>query len=98
MSLDVFSLELTFWQTIGALLIHNIPAFILLIVILISWKREIVGGIAFILAGLVYIFLIVMNALKNQFEWYMLSWAIQISGIAFIIGILFIINWKKKKN
>jgi len=53
-----------------------------------------VGGIAFILAGLVYIVVL----MRNPFEWYMLSWAIQISGIAFFIGIMFLINWFKKRK
>ncbi len=96
MSLDVFETGLSFWQTIGALLMHNIPALILLIVLLIAWKYEIVGGVAFILAGLLYITLIVIDALKNQFEWYMISWTVQISGIAFFIGILFLIGWVRK--
>ena len=73
---------------------HNIPALVLLVVLLISWKYEIVGGIAFILAGLVYIVVL----MRNPFEWYMLSWAIQISGIAFFIGIMFLINWFKKRK
>ena len=94
MSLDVFSSESSFWQTIGALFMHNIPALVLLVVLLISWKYEIVGGIAFILAGLVYIVVL----MRNPFEWYMLSWAIQISGIAFFIGIMFLINWFKKRK
>jgi len=94
MSLDVFSSELSFWQTLGALFIHNIPALVLLIVLLMSWKYEIVGGITFILAGILYIILL----MRNPFEWYMLSWAIQISGIAFFIGILFLIGWFKKKK
>src|SRR3989344_9538519 len=93
-SLDIFSSELSFWETIGALFMHNIPALVLLVVLLISWKYEIVGGIAFILAGLVYIVVL----MRNPFEWYMLSWAIQISGIAFFIGIMFLINWFKKRK
>ncbi len=97
MSIDVFAEDLGFWWTIGGLLMHNIPVFILLIVLLISWKYEIVGGIGFILAGILYIALIVIDAIKNQFEWYMLSWSIQISGLAFFIGILFLVNWFKKK-
>ena len=94
MSLDVFSPELSFWQTLGALFIHNIPALVLLIILLISWKYEIVGGIAFVLAGILYIILL----MRNPFEWYMLSWSIQISGVAFFIGILFLIGWFKKRN
>ncbi len=94
MSLDVFDMGLSFWQTVGALFMHLIPALVLLIVLLISWRHEIVGGIAFILAGLLYVIVLMMN----QFEWYMILWAIQISGIAFLIGILFLIGWFKKKK
>ncbi|PIY97207.1 MAG: hypothetical protein COY66_00745 [Candidatus Kerfeldbacteria bacterium CG_4_10_14_0_8_um_filter_42_10] len=94
MSLDVFDSGLNFWQTAGALFMHILPALILLIILIISWKREIVGGVGFILAGLVYIALL----MRNQFEWYMLSWAIQISGVAFLTGILFLVGWFKKKK
>ena len=97
-SLDVISPELSFWQTVLALFMHNIPPLVLLAVLLISWKYEIVGGIAFILAGLLYISIMVINALKNQFEWYMLSWSIEIAGVAFFIGTLFLIGWFKKKK
>jgi hypothetical protein len=98
MSLDVFETGLSFWETIGALFMHNIPALILLVVLVISWKYEIVGGVAFILAGLLYITLIIIGALKNQFEWYMIVWTVQISGVAFFIGILFLIGWFRKKR
>ena len=97
MSLDVFNLSLGFWQTMGAFLIHNIPVFFLTILLVISWKHEIVGAITFILAGLLYILMILKNILTLGFEWYLLSWAIQISGIAFFIGILFLIGWFRKK-
>lgn len=93
-SFDVFEPGLTAWQIALAFFIHNFPSLVLAIVLWISWKREIVGGIAFILAGLLYIILL----LRSPFEWYMLAWSIQISGIAFFIGILFLIGWFKKKK
>lgn len=95
MSLDIFDMKLGVWGTIVGLFMHNIPALVLLVVLLISWKHEIVGGIAFILAGLLYIVWVLM---KNPFQWYYLSWIAQISGIAFLIGILFIIGWNKKRK
>lgn len=98
MSLDVFSPELNFWQTLGALLIHNIPAFILLIILLVSWRREIVGGVGFILGGILYTTIVLINIASTGFEWYYLAWIIQISGIAFFIGIMFLANWFKKKK
>jgi len=73
---------------------HSLSSLFLLIILVISWKYEIVGGIFFILAGLLYILFL----LRNPFELYMIAWALQISGIAFLIGILFLINWVKKKR
>jgi hypothetical protein len=93
-SLDVFDMNFGFWQTIAGLFMHNIPSLILLVILVISWKHEIVGGIAFILAGLLYIVLLLMNPI----EWYMLSWSLIIAGPAFLIGILFTIGWFKKKK
>jgi len=97
-SLDVISSELNFWQIVVGLFVHNIPALILLIVLLISWKYEIVGGVVYILAGVLYVLMIQMNILRSSFEWYMISWILIIAGPAFLIGILFIINWLKKRN
>jgi hypothetical protein len=94
-SLDVFRNNYGFWGTLVAFLMHNIPVFILIVVLCISWKYEIIGGLGFILAGLIYIAMLTMNP---QFEWYMLSWSIIIAGPAFFIGILFLINWKRKNK
>lgn len=94
MSLDVFGNGLGFWQTALALFMHNLPALVLLVVLIISWKHEIVGAVGFILGGLVYIALL----LRNPFEWYYLVWVIQISGVAFLTGTLFLIGWQKKKK
>jgi ABC-type sulfate transport system permease component len=61
------------------------------------WKHEIVGGVAFILAGLAYIIQVMSTVITTGFQWYYITWAIQISGIAFAIGILFLMNWHKKR-
>ena len=94
-SLDVFDSASSLGDILIGLFMHNIPVFILLIVLLISWKHEIIGGIAFIFAGLLYIFTLLMNP---QLEWYMLSWSLIIAGPAFLIGILWLLNWRKKKD
>lgn len=99
-SLDIFEGNYGFWGTILGLFMHNIPAIILLIVLIISWKRELVGAIVFTLAGLLYITsLIILGLQSEQFEWYMISWSLIIAGPAFFVGILFFINWHlKRKN
>lgn len=90
MSLDVFDNGNNFWQTVVGLFMHNIPALILLVVLIISWKKEIVGGVAFILAGILYI----IFAFKHANSWIVdLVWSLLIAGTAFIIGGLFILGW-----
>lgn len=93
MSLDVFDEKLGFLGTISGLFMHNIPTLILLIISVISWKHEIVGGIAFLLAGLLYIAFAITRAETWQMA---LLWILQISGIAFFIAILFLIGWRRK--
>jgi len=98
-SLDIFEGNYGFWGTILGLLMHNIPTFILLVVLLISWKHEIVGGIAFILAGILYMIGLAITMFMNSpFQWYYLSWSSIIAGPAFFIGILFLVGWFKKKK
>ena len=94
MSLDVISPELSLWQIITGLLIHNIPTLVMIIVLIVSWRHEIVGAIAFLLAGLLYIIM----TTQAEIAWYLaLSWSIIIAGPAFLIGILFLINWFEKR-
>jgi len=50
-ALDVFE-QGSLGQKIIAFLLHMIPSFVLIIVLIIAWKREIVGGIAIALIGL----------------------------------------------
>jgi len=95
MSLDVFEIKASIWQILGGLFMHNIPTLILLAVLVISWKYEMVGGVVFILAGISYIFMVVGNASDWRLA---LAWSLQISGMCFIIGGLFIANWLKKKK
>jgi len=98
MSLDIFELKLSFWQTVLGLFIHSVPALILLVALIVSWKYEIVGGITFISGGILYIVIMLINVMRYQFEWYMLSYSFIVAGPAFLIGVLFMINWTKKEN
>jgi hypothetical protein len=97
-SLDIFDGNYGFWGTILGLFMHNIPSFILLIILIISWKREWIAGFVFIFAGLAYIITIFMNMLTSPFEFYMISYSLIIAGPAILIGILFLLNWRKRKK
>lgn len=93
-SLDIFDSCNNFLNCSLGLLIHNLPSLILLVILIISWKYEIAGAISFILAGLLYIATVAIR----QGVILAISWGIIIAGPVFLIGILFLINWKKKKQ
>lgn len=98
-SLDIFGNNYTFWETVLGLFMHNIPSIILLVVLLISWKHEIVGAIAFSFAGLLYcLMLLITVSMDNNFRWFMLSYPLIIAGPAFLIAYLFWKNWTAKKK
>lgn len=98
-SLDVIQPGLSTGQIIRGLLMHNIPVFVLGTLLIIAWKHDIVGGITFILAGLLTSGLMVTRAINSGAPWYhLLSWILTIAGPAFLVGILFLVNWFSKKG
>lgn len=86
-SLDVFS-EYHGWGVVLPLFIHLIPAFFLLAVVLVSWKYDLVGAVAFLGFAVWYVF-----AAGFDRPW---SWYAGISGPATVLGILFLVSWWKR--
>lgn len=97
-SLDIFDGNYGFWGTVLGLFMHNIPSLVLAALLAVAWKREIVGAITFGIGGLLYMGMILVSALRNQFEWYMVSWSFIIAGPAFLVAYLFYVNWKRRKH
>ncbi len=98
-SLDIFGNGYGFWETVVGLFMHNLPSLILLAVLIVAWKHELVGAIAFFAGGLLYITLLLRTMLMNPPpQWYMLSWSVTIAGPAFVIGILWILDWRQKRK
>lgn len=96
-ALDAFESGRTLWQQIGAFAKHLIPSFILIILLLVAWKWEFVGGIIFTVIGIgLSPFVFMLNYRMNHSVLMSLG-IITIITIPFIIvGILFIISHKKK--
>lgn len=55
-ALDVFGEGYSFLETLVALFMHLVPTFILIILLVIAWKKELVGGILFLCVGAAFIF------------------------------------------
>jgi len=80
-ALDVFSEGYGFGQTILALLIHLVPTYLVVIALIIAWRWEWVGAILFFALAL-------FDLVSSKGG----SWVI--SGPLFLVGVLFIFNWK----
>jgi hypothetical protein len=83
-SFDVFGGNEPFSKQLLGFFISNIPAIILIGVLIIAWKREVVGGIFFIIAsiaGAVY-----FRAFSGN------PGALIVMSPIFLVGILFIIH------
>jgi len=89
-AMDVFGEKLGFWKTLLALAMHLIPSFFMIIILILAWRWEWIGGIKFI--GLA-IFYIVWS--WGKFDWMAYVF---ISGTASVVGALFFIGWFYKKK
>jgi hypothetical protein len=84
-ALDVFSEGLGPLQTIGALLLHLIPTFLVLGLVAVAWRYEIVGAVVFAALGVVYIL----------WSWGRFDWTspVMIAGPMLLVAALFLADW-----
>jgi len=85
---DVFDQGTGFWKTLLALLIHLIPTFLIIIILILSWKRTWIGGISYILIGIAYIIWSSQTGRGSQIIYIPL----------FLVGILFLTSWFLRKK
>ena len=96
---DAFAPELTFWQQVGGFIIHLVPSFILVALLLVAWKWEYIGGIIFTILSLVLTPLVFAHNYKMNHSIWMSLVIIICTTIPFaIVGVLFIVSHFKKKN
>ena len=85
---DVFGEGRGFWQTALALLMHLIPTFLIVGILVVSWRREWIGGVLFIVLGLLYIIWAWDKPFGRWFTFLM------IAGPPVLVGALFLLNWR----
>ena len=89
---DVFGHGGGFWQTALALLIHLIPTFIVVAVLIASWRHEWIGGALFIALAVLYV---IWAWNKHFFGWMVV---LAIPGPLVLTGVLFLLNWRYRKQ
>lgn len=98
-SYDVIEKGMTGGEIAFNLIINNIPAILLIILLVISWRKEIIGAVSYFGAGLFYIGFVIFKVTNRGLSVYIGAiWSLLIAIPAFIIAILFLINWVKRKN
>ncbi len=83
-ALDIFGQGYSFWETVVGLFMHLLPSLALIVGIILAWRWEWVGALAFIGWGVFYI------ARTSNFP---LSVYILLVGIPCLIGLLFLVGW-----
>jgi len=56
-SLDIFSEGYSGWDLVAGLVMHLLPTLVAVAFIVIAWKWEKIGGLLFIILGIVFIFI-----------------------------------------
>lgn len=88
-ALDVFTGPFE-WMMIVGFLVHLLPSFALLALVLLAWRYPLVGAIAFIGFALGYVLL---AGLDRPWSWYAF-----ISGPALIVGVLYLTDWLRLRK
>lgn len=97
-ALDAFGHDKSIWAELVDFAIHLIPSIFLLIILLIAWRKELVGGIIFTAIGVLMTPVVYLNNFKQNQSVEMSLGIIGAITIPFVlIGILFILSHFKKK-
>ena len=78
-SLDILSMEGTVLEKTGGFLIHNIPVFIVILLLVFAWKKQNIGGILFILAGIGFALFFGISA------FFVISFPLILAGVLFLV-------------
>jgi len=86
---DVFEMPLSIPEKALALLMHLIPTFLVILALVIVWRREWIGALVFPLLAVVHLVT----------KWGVLDWSAYaiIDGPLVLLGVLFWMNWRSRQ-
>ena len=85
-SFDVFDMEATPLELLGAFLMHSIPSIVMILVLLFAWRKPVVGFVAFLLVGLFFLRFVISDFGLGHF--------LLFSGPLLLISALFYADWR----
>ena len=87
-AMDVFGMQVDFWHTALALLVHLIPTVLVLMALMVVWRREWIGAVLFPLLAVIH-----LVTKWGQFHWSVYA---VIDGPLLLIVVLFWVNWRNR--
>jgi hypothetical protein len=87
-SLDVLMMEAAPVEKLMGFLIHSTPSIIMLVMLVIAWRKPVLGFVTFLLAGLVFLTFVVRGQGLGHF--------LLFSGPLLLISALFYADWRWK--
>jgi len=83
-SLDVFEMDVNIWRKLLGFLIHNIPALLLLLTLLVTWKKPLFAGIFFIVLAIALS--VFWGTYDNLTTFLVFTVPMLVTGILFIVA------------
>lgn len=83
-ALDAFSGQASFFMKLAGFLIHMVPSFILLGVLLISYKSPLLSGLIFILLSV--LFTLYYDTHRSVLNFLVITFPLAVIGVLFIIS------------
>jgi hypothetical protein len=93
---DAFGTGRTAWQELGDFIKHLVPTAVTLILLLAAWRHRLLGGLLFIVWGLV--FTIHFGTHRSVSLFMMFSLPLLLAGFLFLFSQLYANNTKKSAN
>jgi len=87
-ALDVFEEKKAFLETLAALALHLIPTFLVVVLLVLAWRWELIGVVAFAGLAIAYV-----GLLWGRFPW--VTYA-AISGPLLLVSVLFLLSWRQR--
>jgi hypothetical protein len=87
-SLDVFGAGGSVWEMIGAFILHSLPSIFMGVLLILAWRRPVIGFAAFLLVGIFFLRFLIGDPLMG------LGNLLLFAGPMLMIALLFWANWK----
>lgn len=95
-SLDVFGMEAPLKEKLVGFLIHNIPVMILLLVLAISWLKELPGGLLILAAS--FMMMLKFNVFTTNKGAWIIFVPFVVAGLLFILSYILSATRKNKEG